>query len=39
MKLIDVTLRDGGHAVKFNWSFKLAQEYYKILSNINKISF
>ena len=24
MKLIDVTLRDGGHAVNFNWDFALS---------------
>ena len=27
MKLIDVTLRDGGHAVKFNWSLSLARNF------------
>ena len=34
MKLIDVTLRDGGHAVKFNWSLSLAQELYSLLSRV-----
>ena len=39
MKLIDVTLRDGGHAVKFNWSLSLAQELYSLLSRVKKIQF
>ena len=37
MKLIDVTLRDGGHAVKFNWSLSLAQELYSLFRVKNSI--
>ena len=39
MKLIDVTLRDGGHAVEFNWNVAFAKEYYNILSKIPEIKF
>ena len=39
MKIIDVTLRDGGHAVKFNWSLELAQDLYALMSNIKKVKY
>jgi 4-hydroxy 2-oxovalerate aldolase len=38
MDLIDVTLRDGGHAVKFDWGIDLAREYYQTISNIESVS-
>jgi 4-hydroxy 2-oxovalerate aldolase len=37
LNIIDVTLRDGGHAVDFNWSKDLAQQYYKTISNIKEV--
>jgi 4-hydroxy 2-oxovalerate aldolase len=39
MKIIDVTLRDGGHAVKFNWSIKLAQDLYALMSKVKNIQY
>jgi 4-hydroxy 2-oxovalerate aldolase len=39
MNLIDVTLRDGGHAVDFDWSIDLAKEYYKVMSSIPEVKF
>ena len=39
MKLIDVTLRDGGHAVNFNWDFAFARDCYNVLSKIPEIKF
>ncbi len=39
MNLIDVTLRDGGHAIKWNWPLKFAQDYYKSISSIDEIDF
>jgi len=39
MNLIDVTLRDGGHAVKFNWSMSFAQEYYNLICKIEDIKY
>ena len=39
MKIIDVTLRDGGHAVKFDWPIGFAQEFYHTLSQIKRIDF
>ena len=39
MKFIDVTLRDGGHAVKFNWSLSLAQELYSLMSEVKKVKY
>ena len=39
MKLIDVTLRDGGHAVNFNWNFSFAKKFYSILSKIPEVKF
>jgi 4-hydroxy 2-oxovalerate aldolase len=37
MEIIDVTLRDGGHAVDFDWPIDFAREYYDLLSNIPDI--
>ena len=37
MQIIDVTLRDGGHAVDFNWPIQMAKEYYKTLSKFKEI--
>jgi 4-hydroxy 2-oxovalerate aldolase len=34
MRIIDVTLRDGGHAVDFNWEMSFAKEYYEIVSDM-----
>lgn len=39
MKIIDVTLRDGGHAVKFDWDINLARKYYGVIQNIDQVSF
>lgn len=39
MQIIDVTLRDGGHAVKFNWSLKLAQDLYSFMSKVKKVKY
>jgi 4-hydroxy 2-oxovalerate aldolase len=39
MKIIDVTLRDGGHAVKFDWDINLAREYFSVIENIDQVSF
>lgn len=39
INLIDVTLRDGGHAVDFNWPLDLAKKYYSLLSSINDIKY
>ena len=39
MKIIDVTLRDGGHAVKFNWSLKLAQDLYSLMSSVKNVKY
>ena len=35
MKIIDVTLRDGGFTCDFNWPMKFAQEYYELLSELD----
>ena len=35
MKLIDVTLRDGGFTCDFDWPIEFAQEYYQLLSKLN----
>lgn len=37
MEIIDVTLRDGGHAVDFNWPIDFAREYYDLLSTIDDV--
>jgi 4-hydroxy 2-oxovalerate aldolase len=39
VKFIDVTLRDGGHAVKFNWSLKLAQDLYSLMSKVKNVQY
>jgi len=39
MNLIDVTLRDGGHAIKWDWPLKFAQEYYQAVSKIDEINY
>jgi 4-hydroxy 2-oxovalerate aldolase len=39
INLIDVTLRDGGHAVKFDWPMDLAQNYYNLMSKTNGIKY
>ena len=38
-QIIDVTLRDGGHAVNFDWPIKLAQEYYALMWEIPQVKF
>lgn len=37
IEIIDVTLRDGGHAVDFNWPLEFARDYYKTLSNLKQV--
>jgi len=37
MNIIDVTLRDGGHAVNFDWPIVLAQKYYDLISKIDAV--
>ena len=37
--IIDVTLRDGGHAVDFDWSLDFAREYYDVVSQIPSVKF
>ena len=39
MNLVDVTLRDGGHAIKWDWPLEFAQEYYKSISLVEDIDF
>ena len=39
MDLIDVTLRDGGHAVNFNWKDEVAKEYYELSSKIDDVTY
>jgi 4-hydroxy 2-oxovalerate aldolase len=39
MEIIDVTLRDGGHAVNFDWPVHVAREYYKLISNIDSVTY
>jgi isopropylmalate/homocitrate/citramalate synthase len=34
MKIIDVTLRDGGFTCDFDWPMEFAQEYYELLSEL-----
>lgn len=36
-EIIDVTLRDGGHAVNFDWPMEFARDYYKTLSNLHQV--
>ena len=35
--IIDVTLRDGGHAVSFDWPKNFAKEYYSVVSEIPSV--
>jgi 4-hydroxy 2-oxovalerate aldolase len=37
MQIIDVTLRDGGHTVNFDWPVEMAKEYYSLLSTFSEI--
>ena len=37
IEIIDVTLRDGGHAVDFNWPIYFARNYYNTLSKFSQI--
>ena len=39
MDLIDVTLRDGGHAVNFDWPTRVVEEYYDLVSSIDSITY
>jgi 4-hydroxy 2-oxovalerate aldolase len=39
MKLIDVTLRDGGHNTNWNWPISFVKDYYKTLSSIPVIKY
>ena len=34
MKLVDVTLRDGGFTCDFDWPISFAQEYYTLMSKL-----
>jgi len=38
MNIIDVTLRDGGHIVKFDWPLDLAKRYYQRVSEIPDVT-
>jgi len=37
IEIIDVTLRDGGHAVDFDWPMGFARDYYKTLSSLGQV--
>ena len=39
MNIIDVTLRDGGHAVQFNWPMQFAQDYYSLVSSLDQVRY
>lgn len=39
MKLVDVTLRDGGHNVNWAWPINFVKDYYKTLSSIPSIKY
>ena len=39
INLIDVTLRDGGHAIKWAWPLDFAKKYYEQISKIDEIDF
>ena len=39
MQVIDVTLRDGGHARDFNWPMKYAKNHYLSLCKIPEVKF
>jgi 4-hydroxy 2-oxovalerate aldolase len=35
--IIDVTLRDGGHAVDFDWPIEFAREYYNLMCSLTQV--
>jgi len=37
IEIIDVTLRDGGHAVSFDWPLEFSKRYYQTVSNIDSV--
>ena len=39
MNIIDVTLRDGGHAVNFDWPINFARDYYRLISSFKEVNF
>jgi 4-hydroxy 2-oxovalerate aldolase len=39
MNIIDVTLRDGGHAVNFDWPIEFTRDYYRFISSCKDVSF
>lgn len=39
MNLIDVTLRDGGHVVDFDWPSEFSKKYLKTISNVSEVNF
>jgi len=39
MNLIDVTLRDGGHQVDFNWPNKFLSKYFPAISGVQQLDF
>ena len=39
MNIIDVTLRDGGHAVEFDWPIELAKDYYSLVCQIPEVKY
>lgn len=38
MNIIDVTLRDGGHAVDFNWDMSFVKNYYDLMSDLKDVT-
>ena len=39
MKFVDVTLRDGGHQIGFNWPMEFVSEYIEILNQFKEIKY
>lgn len=39
MNHIDVTLRDGGHQVDFNWSDEFLKKYFPIISEVSEVDY
>ncbi|CAG7581533.1 MAG: 4-hydroxy-2-oxovalerate aldolase [uncultured marine phage] len=39
MNIIDVTLRDGGHLMNFDWDVEFAKEYYTLLSTLEDVNY
>ena len=37
IQIIDVTLRDGGHMVDFDWPMEFAQEYYSLMTRLRGV--